>query len=169
MANSELVRAAIEHAQRIAPRFFAGSPDFDDNVADTLSYAWEGAIAAGPEATFRSVVWYAIERAGSARAMGLSVRSIEHPRNRPQHDRFAEDVSQLSGLFRDGDDPAAIVQVRLDYAAWIASLSKRDASIASMMAIGESTRNIAKVFRVSPGRISQLRRELLADWNEFTD
>jgi hypothetical protein len=39
--------------------------------------------------------------------------------------------------------------------------------IASWLAMGETTKKAAKRFRVSPGRISQLRRELQQDWDDF--
>jgi len=35
------------------------------------------------------------------------------------------------------------------------------------MTLGERTRDLAQQFRLSPARISQLRREFCADWERF--
>ena len=61
-----------------------------------------------------------------------------------------------------------IVSFRVDFADWLASLSRRDRRIAECLAIGNRTSDVAERFDVSPGRISQLRRELNTNWREFT-
>ena len=63
--------------------------------------------------------------------------------------------------------PAEIVASKLDFAAWLRSLSKRDRRMAVMLATGETTGEAAKQFGVSPSRISQGRRELQQSWNDF--
>jgi hypothetical protein len=47
------------------------------------------------------------------------------------------------------------------------SLPRDYRMIASTLATGETTKNVAKRFRVSPGRVSQIRRELFNSWNRF--
>jgi hypothetical protein len=64
-------------------------------------------------------------------------------------------------------DAAAIVQTKLDFSDWLASLNRRDRRIAEFLAQGESTKTAARKFRVSAGRISQLRRELAANYRAF--
>jgi hypothetical protein len=63
--------------------------------------------------------------------------------------------------------PAAAAAARLDFAAWLAALPRRNRRIATVLATGESTSVVARRFRVTPGRISQLRRELHDDWHTF--
>ena len=63
--------------------------------------------------------------------------------------------------------PADIAAVRIDFADWLKSLSHRLRRIANMLATGESTDVAAKRFRVSPGRISQIRREMERSWRTF--
>jgi len=63
--------------------------------------------------------------------------------------------------------PAQIAAVRLDFADWLRTLSNRDRGVAEMLAAGESTASAARIFRVSRGRISQLRRELCENWHRF--
>jgi hypothetical protein len=63
--------------------------------------------------------------------------------------------------------PAEIAAARLDLSAWFATLSPRRRAIAAVLATGESTAMTARSFRVSRGRISQVRRELEAAWCQF--
>jgi hypothetical protein len=63
--------------------------------------------------------------------------------------------------------PAEVAAVRLDFAAWLATLPKRTRSVAENLACGETTAAVARVFGVTPGRISQLRRELYRAWSVF--
>ncbi len=63
--------------------------------------------------------------------------------------------------------PADIAAVRIDFADWLKSLSRRHRRIANMLAAGESTSTAAKKLRVTPGRISQFRRKLERSWRTF--
>ena len=63
--------------------------------------------------------------------------------------------------------PAETAASRLDFADWLRLLPKRLRRIAETLATGETTKKAAKRFRVSPGRISQLRRELNENWQDF--
>jgi hypothetical protein len=51
--------------------------------------------------------------------------------------------------------------------AWFDSLPRHIRRIATTLATGETTKRTAREFRVSPGRISQTRRELEAAWQQF--
>lgn len=63
--------------------------------------------------------------------------------------------------------PADIAAARIDVSDWLESLPKRDRRVAETLATGESTTATAKMFNVSKGRVSQLRRELQQSWQEF--
>jgi len=63
--------------------------------------------------------------------------------------------------------PADIAAARIDFAAWLRLLPKRLRRIAETLAQGETTKKTAKRFHVSQGRISQLRRELEHNWDDF--
>jgi len=56
--------------------------------------------------------------------------------------------------------PAEIACTRIDFSDWLASLKRRDRRVAEFLANGETTNAAARKFRVSAGRISQLRKEL---------
>ena len=56
---------------------------------------------------------------------------------------------------------------RMDFPAWMARLSRRNRRIAQSLSIGNSTSAVARRFRISSGRISQLRRQFYESWQEF--
>jgi len=62
------------------------------------------------------------------------------------------------------DEQAAF---RLDFPAWLCSLGRRDRRLAEAMALGHRTGELARRFRVSPARVSQLRREFHDGWVWF--
>ena len=59
------------------------------------------------------------------------------------------------------------VSFRVDFAAWLKRLSHRDRRIAETLALGNRPGDVAKQFKVSAGRISQLRSELAESWGKF--
>ena len=63
--------------------------------------------------------------------------------------------------------PADLAAARIDVPAFFDSLPKRDRRIAEQLAAGESTTCVARMFRLSLGRISQLWRELGDAWKRF--
>lgn len=63
--------------------------------------------------------------------------------------------------------PAEIASCRIDVAEWLQSLPSRLQRIAETLANGEPTKTAARRFGLSPGRISQLRRELKKSWESF--
>lgn len=63
--------------------------------------------------------------------------------------------------------PADTAAARIDFGDWLRTLGGRRRRIAETLAKGETTSVTAAKFRVSLGRISQLRRELCDDWERF--
>lgn len=56
---------------------------------------------------------------------------------------------------------------RCDFPQWLNNLTCQKRQIAEKLAVGNSTRKVAQECKVSPGRISQIRRELENSWQEF--
>jgi hypothetical protein len=56
---------------------------------------------------------------------------------------------------------------RIDYPDWLSRLGERNRAIAEDMTLDLSTKELASRHKVTPGRISQLRREFHADWQRF--
>ena len=63
--------------------------------------------------------------------------------------------------------PAETAIIRVDFATWLQFLPRRLRKIATFLSKGETTTAAAKRFRVSRGRISQIRKELLLAWRSF--
>ncbi len=63
----------------------------------------------------------------------------------------------------------AQVAFRVDFPRWLGRLAPRDRQAAERLSLGYSTREVAGELQLSPGRISQLRRELAESWFSFTN
>ena len=63
--------------------------------------------------------------------------------------------------------PADAAALRIDFRTWLASLTKRNRQLAEKLAMGETTSTVARLFGLSCGRVSQLRRELHDAWRLF--
>ena len=63
--------------------------------------------------------------------------------------------------------PADTAAARIDIGEWFNRLPRHKRKIAKTLATGETTKTTAKKFNVSPGRISQTRRELQTAWRDF--
>lgn len=63
--------------------------------------------------------------------------------------------------------PADLAASRIDFTAWLRRLPRQKRGIALTLAMGETTRETARSFALTPGRISQMRRELAANWQNF--
>lgn len=106
----------------------------------------------------------------------LNVRDVSSPYaqrkkkfvvERLDHFHAKDDVWREALVEDKQTTPADIAAMRIDFADWLKSLSRRLRRIANLLATGESTDAAAKKFRVTPGRISQIRRQLKQSWRTF--
>ena len=63
--------------------------------------------------------------------------------------------------------PAETAIVRIDFSTWMQLLPRRLRKIATFLGNGETTTVASKRFRLSQGRISQIRRQLYEAWHQF--
>jgi DNA-directed RNA polymerase specialized sigma subunit len=84
-------------------------------------------------------------------------------------DHFDDEENGWTGVVIEDKTagPADIARTRIDFADWPSSLKRRDRKIAELLAEGNRTRDVARRFKISAGRISQLRRELAESWRKF--
>lgn len=94
------------------------------------------------------------------RRKGVSVTSLNRYDERDE--RWKEIVVESKNA-----GPAEIASIRIDFADWLRSLKPKQRRIAKLLATGETTSAAARKFRVSHGRVSQVRRELMANWQAF--
>ena len=91
---------------------------------------------------------------------GVRVRSLQ------RWDHRSEEWTEMVVEDRHST-PAELAAFRIDFRAFLKSLSRRDRRVALKMARGHATSWIAKKFKISAARVSQLRRELDEAWQEF--
>lgn len=63
--------------------------------------------------------------------------------------------------------PAETAASRIDVGEWLAGMTSRHRAIAESLAAGYRTEEVARQFGLSPGRISQFRREFERSWQRF--
>jgi RNA polymerase sigma factor (sigma-70 family) len=63
--------------------------------------------------------------------------------------------------------PANVAAMRIDVEQWLKTLPNRSRQLMERLVMGESTSDTARLFGISPGRVSQLRRELCRAWYAF--
>lgn len=168
MCEFSMQDVARAMARSLALRKFRGDPDRETKVNDAESVAWELAEAAPENATAGSLAFYAVRAVQQRRHFRESVRSVDCPdkpeRNRASRAQFRRVYVDLKGFARMGDDPADIVAFRMDTEVFLGALKERDRQVALTLAAGHRTQDAAVMFRVSEGRIAQLRQELHAKW-----
>jgi hypothetical protein len=156
-AREEAVNATIAHAWAAFVRLFE---------LGRAEVAYAGPLAA-----------YAIARVREGRSIGnrLNARDVTSIRCQRRHGVQIESLNQIDG---HGDwheivvedrkaSPAEVAIMRIDFSAWLDSLSRRDRRIAEVLASGESSRHTARHFGLSVGRVSQIRRKLYDAWKRF--
>jgi hypothetical protein len=84
-------------------------------------------------------------------------------------DYSALDGSPLDEALHDNtkSPPDQQAMFRIDFPAWRAGRTERDRGILDDLMVGERTLDVAGKYGLSPGRVSQLRRELHDDWEFF--
>ena len=83
-------------------------------------------------------------------------------------DRFDAEEGWKEVLVEDRTcTPADLAASRIDFEDWLHRLPAKRRRIAARLGAGEATLRVAQKFRLSPGRISQLRREFEQDWRAF--
>ena len=90
---------------------------------------------------------------------GFRVRSL---------DRRAPNGEWREVVVEDGRaSPAEVAASRIDIEDWLDELPRFKRGVAETLGTGETTKETAGRFDVTPGRISQLRKELAESWDAF--
>ena len=121
---------------------------------------------------------FAVAQVRDGRKVGcrLNVRDVLSPycqhRKRiavERLDRFDEEEGQWREVVVEDHraGPAATAAARIDLTDWFDSLPRHKRRVAQTLATGETTKRTSRRFRLSPGRISQLRREFMHSWADF--
>jgi len=136
---------------------------------DCESVAFELEATAPPEVTPASIAWKAVQRVRCGRQHRESIRSIttgRHDRRNKRPDLHRAEI-RLTDLVSREVSPSDAVPGWIDFKGWRDSYGGKKLGILEALAIGGTTKETAREFDLSPGRISQLRDEFQRDWNEF--
>jgi RNA polymerase sigma factor (sigma-70 family) len=129
-----------------------------------------------PERVFATALArYAVAQVREGRSVGtvLNVRDVtsEYAQRKKRLIRRSTKSFEelwLESIREDHQTPVADqAAFRIDFPEWLVSLPLREKEIAQSLAAGYCTNDVAKKFAISPGRVSQLRRELLHSWRQF--
>lgn len=121
---------------------------------------------------------YAVAQVREGRRVGgrLNVRDVTSHYSQKQTGAIVERLDRWdeeSGGWQEAlvehrnSTPADIAAARIDVHEWLKSLPKRERCLAERLATGESTSGAARIFGITAGRISQLRRILEESWAAF--
>jgi hypothetical protein len=78
-----------------------------------------------------------------------------------------------SGTWREilvedqGFTPAETAIARIDFGDWLSRLTDRNRRLATTLAAGETSRDTARMFGISAGRVAQIRAKLRRNWQAF--
>ena len=118
---------------------------------------------------------FAIRQAIAGRRVGSSssIHDVSSPFARAARGILVERLDDEQGGWRAAliEDrratPADIAAARIDVAAWFRAMSDSHRPIASALAMGETTSEVARQFGLSSARVSQIRGLLKSSWETF--
>jgi hypothetical protein len=187
--------AAVDDAARFAFRPRLRPQEFEEARAEARAAAWSawhGLIQRGKDPLALGVHGIANNAIRSVRngrrlrhrSGGRAARDVFHPRARAAGGYRVISLDSGDEPSCDGSaggpwrqwlaednrvSPADEACFRLDFQAWLEGLPARKRQAAELLAQEYQTDEVARIVGVSPGRVSQLRRELAASWRSFQD
>ena len=147
-----------------------------------LAWAWHRRLAERGKDSTRfptALASYAARavRCGRRLAGMDRAKDVLSPQARRRHgfavgklpDCSALDGSPLGEALHDNTQTPSDEQCafRIDFPAWRATHAERDRRVLDDLMLGERTLDVAGKHGLSPGRVSQLRREFLLDWRRY--
>lgn len=155
----------------------------EELIAETIANCWTAFVRLVERGLIDAVyatplAQFAIKQVRDGRRVGgkLNVRDVSSEyAQRTKHfkverlDRFDERKDEWREVLIEDRHagPSDTAASRIDISEWFASLPKHKRRVAETLARSETTKATARKFGVSPGRISQTRRELETAWQEF--
>ena len=100
------------------------------------------------------------------RRYGIQVVSLDRHRVPPSLRDGTDGWKRIAVEDRKANIPD-LSAFRIDFSAWLRSLTRRDRSIISALTSGETTKAVAEQFGLSESRVSQLRRRFEKLWRSF--
>lgn len=170
MPNRSRSVVARKMARALGVRRFRGRWNLRELLDDCESCAWELEQTAPAHVTPGSIAWMAVRRVAIGRQHKQSVRSIltsRFDRRAKRPENLRQIHIHLHDLAAVGAAPSETVPTWMDFKTWVRKLDARKRRLATLLALGNTTQEMAKEFNVSQGRISQMRREFEDSWKAF--
>lgn len=171
------IRERLRFGFRRLPAYERAEAMAEAIAATALAYARLHARGKAAVAFATTLAEYAIRQYFSGRRIGsrLNIDDVSSGYSQRQrgHRVISLDRRDPSGAWKEalvedrGATPAELAASRIDLDDWFAQLPRPKSRVAQTLATGESTQETARRFHLTPGRVSQLRRELETDWREF--
>ncbi|OAI51291.1 hypothetical protein AYO44_05160 [Planctomycetaceae bacterium SCGC AG-212-F19] len=164
---AEAVASALQSFVRLKARGQKPAEDFPSMMAHYAVLHVKNGRQVGSRSSSRDVLSFATQR-----KRGFRIESLPSSCNRT-HDQLhgsphgQSDLDRWEDQFQDGRCWPIPDQVafKLDFAAFLRSLSPRDRRIVRFLALGHSGQEAAQKFNLSPGRMSQLRHQWCREWH----
>ncbi len=174
--------AALPKINRVLRFRLRGLPEEvkDDLVAEATALSWQGYLSLvrrgkDPEPLINKIAQFAARHAYRggrlagkepvrdvmSRGTGRHVRSIEAR----EDGRMCPDV--LDGMSAGATSPADQAAFNLDFAEWLESQGERDQAVVGELSSGSNTVDVARRRNVTRGAVSNWRREMRKDFEEF--
>jgi hypothetical protein len=106
---------------------------------------------------------------------GFGVEPLPHSISSSHECLYASPLGQqaqdaFEERLRDNTQTPVADQVafRIDFPLWRCTRTERDRRVIDALMAGGRTKDVSQRFGLSPGRVSQLRRDFLEDWRRFT-
>lgn len=171
----------IEAHANISFRYIRCAAKKADSVAETVALAWKWFLmleARGKDARqfVSAIATFAVRAVKSGRRVAGMEKSKDAMNHLSQYrhgfaiEQLPDEVANpLADALADNTvtPPPDAAAFRIDFPAWLQGLPDRDRRLANRLMTGERTLAMARGFRLSPARVSQLRRELCEDWARF--
>ena len=105
---------------------------------------------------------------------GVKIEPLPSSTRRPYDDFYGDvhgqqELDAFEERLKDNTmtPPPEAAAFRIDFPDWLRTRTDRDRRIIEDMARDERTMDLSRKHGISPGRVSQLRREFMDDWNRF--
>lgn len=152
-----------------------------DCIAETIALAWKSFLmleARGKDSSqfVSAIATFAVRAVKSGRRVAGMEKSQDamNSLGQQRHGFLVERLPDMTGspvadALTDNTvtPPPEAAAFRIDFPRWLHALPSRDRRLAERLMVGERPLAMARRFRLSPARVSQLRWELCQDWARF--
>jgi len=170
-AVAEAVAAAFVAFRRLRARGLDPARDFPSQMAIYAALHVKDGRHVGGRASSKDVLSVKAQR-----KHGFRVESLPLATRRPHEDLYGglngqRSLDAYEERLRDNHQtpPPEAAAFRIDFPEFIGSLCRRDQRLAAFLSLGNSARDAATRFGLSPGRVTQLRQGWCREWHVRND